>query len=390
VGNLFGLRRALLLAATGLILTSTLQGCDSSPPEGEVQMLAGAGIGVPVQGATWLGGRGNLANLQSDNDYSRTISSLVDGGVLTIVPDTSGPPWWKLAIQQGQADGFGNFSFPLGYRNVVSKHDQRSWSDGATKYFAETVDYEVKLNGNFKTGQAVVGPFSVRLVLVDDPAAGGWQVSPQSNLSAFSADQRAAQALIAQAGDSRKLQAALADAARQANDQLAAQVSQSTGLKAASNAGVVRKPDVQLAFMVPDGELADQATFATAKSTCASSQVSGLHWHLASRAEAEKMTFTSNGALAVDTPNSSIWGTRLNGVFVLILDGWSSTAPLNMDAPVGMTPRWYLQLTDLSGAHVKFDTEWPDSYGHKPGDVVVSWKVNDGKTHRKPLCVASI
>jgi hypothetical protein len=66
---------------------------------------------------------------------------------------------------------------PVGQRHITGRTEQRSWKENAIDHYAETITYTITTTPELqKAGLAVLGPFSIRMVMQNDPAVGHWQV----------------------------------------------------------------------------------------------------------------------------------------------------------------------------------------------------------------------
>ncbi|GAA0335568.1 hypothetical protein GCM10009087_52510 [Sphingomonas oligophenolica] len=371
-------------------LLTVLAGCSSNSPKEEDALLAGTGIRQAVDDRLFVG-MGNPGFLAMPGDKEK-LSALIQAGFISVVPVPDGAPWWRLQVQHANGPQSDYLPFSLGARTIIGKHDQKSWSEGSVSYFAETVDYTLTLNPELKTSSTTLGPFSIRLVLVNQPAVGSWQIDSQSDLSSLQRDKAALESAL-EVGGSAALDAAISVASKQASDMLGQQIQRAAGLEAIDGQGIVRKPGARLAFYIPDNELSNGTTFGMAKSTCNNVKAGGLNWHLATATESPAVLSLNRGNLIIDSPTSSIWKGRLAGVSVLIVDSFGfigrQQVESNLPGSEPISTRWKYTIAISPDGSAKWNSEAPSNYGLALDQVPVAWNNNAGQTGRKPLCAAN-
>lgn len=103
------------------------------------------------------------------------IALLTRSGRVTPVPDSSSRYGWRMEAPGAQSGG--DLTVNLGRRVVSRRSNRQEWSEGAARYVAETITYNVQRSSDIGAeGAQNFGPFSFRLVLVNHPAAGAWRV----------------------------------------------------------------------------------------------------------------------------------------------------------------------------------------------------------------------
>lgn len=105
------------------------------------------------------------------------VSLLAHTGRVNPVPDAGNPNGWRMDVPG--VENPGTVRVAIGTRVITSRTNQRTWTEGAKEYTAETITYVIKRAPDIAVpGSADLGPFSFRLVIVNDPAVGEWRVDP--------------------------------------------------------------------------------------------------------------------------------------------------------------------------------------------------------------------
>lgn len=108
------------------------------------------------------------------------INTLIDTGAVSVLPATSGPPWWQLTPKPDAAMA-GGARADFGARKVKKIYNTKGWKDGPRAYFSESIDYVV--GGSKLFGGREFGPFTIRPVFVNDPAVGEWRLDSLGTVS---------------------------------------------------------------------------------------------------------------------------------------------------------------------------------------------------------------
>lgn len=160
-------------------VSSTVQG---SPQQRDITpFLAAVGFNDPLTITVNLRGVRDVEPTGIRHTYldgTRSIglvALLYRTGQVRPMSDPTATPWWRM--NSLGADSTGMLTVPLGRRVVTGRSNRQTWSEGATSYVAETITYRVERSANVSyEGAADFGSFSFRVVLVNHPAVGHWQV----------------------------------------------------------------------------------------------------------------------------------------------------------------------------------------------------------------------
>jgi hypothetical protein len=136
-----------------------------------------------------------------DDPIACGLAQLVQTRRIRFVP-TESEPYFALASDNNPAGG-GEIVLFSGRRRFASSSEEQSYSRNSNAYFAQTVTYFIKGEGSLlqPARPEGFGPFSIRLVYVNDPAVGQWRLesfTPLSGGEVQGSDRGAIQAILAQ------------------------------------------------------------------------------------------------------------------------------------------------------------------------------------------------
>jgi hypothetical protein len=150
---------------------------NAAPLVDDSQALQEIGFAAPIlvsaDTSLALDGQGNFITDQN----TKLLDAFLKAGVLGIDANMNGNPWWTFTRTNNPAASFngGIVSVPVATRQISKRSDQKTWTEGSVNYFAETVTYTIAVASPYTGGKSIsLGPFSLRLVLVNDPAVGHW------------------------------------------------------------------------------------------------------------------------------------------------------------------------------------------------------------------------
>jgi hypothetical protein len=107
---------------------------------------------------------------------------MIDQGFVTVLPRQEGSPYWALATRALATDGPVTVVVPLGRRHLLGTSNETRFTRDGAQFFAETVSYTIVPDpGGLRAPSGDgYGPFSMRVVFVNDPAVGHWTLSSET------------------------------------------------------------------------------------------------------------------------------------------------------------------------------------------------------------------
>jgi len=294
-----------------------LLGCGERKPNiGESQALKTLGFDNPITISVVANGSVDSDGNPSSDEVLRRMALLLRADALRISPNINGSPWWTFNVASGTlADGV--ITVPAGRRAVAGHSEEQSWSEGAVHYYAETISYNVEPVGGFSLGHSAVGPFSIRLILKNDPAVGHWEAT--SNGAAGSrfaqSDAAALAAELSKPDDEAvgRLRTAISQARRSAFDAIEQNL-KATGVieRDPNNPDVLVSRRLRTAYYTKS-DSNSSITLSKAAEACASLVARGYgsesgRWHLATSEEVKALLGVRPGGNQLpDAPDSRLW-----------------------------------------------------------------------------------
>jgi hypothetical protein len=146
----------------------------SKPDFNEDQALAAVGFNDPINFPVQLNQVfNNQGGWWNDDDPPRA-AILLKSGIITILPSQAAP-WWHFNASGGTLQSE-RFTLPIAKRVVTGHSDEKTWSEAPYKFYAVTITYNVEVDSRIAIDTKNFGPYTMRLVMVLDPAVGTWQV----------------------------------------------------------------------------------------------------------------------------------------------------------------------------------------------------------------------
>jgi|CXWL01.1.fsa_nt_gi hypothetical protein len=318
-----------------------------------------AGFSAPVlvetQPANVIGFRGQLAN---DANAAR-FALLVHEGLVSVAPH-NGEPWWEYNTASNISNNGGSLSAVLGRRSIVGHADARHWQEEGKEYYAETISYVVDVDSAFRSiTTRRLGPFSLRIVLANDPRVGHWQLQSHEFLSGSgtrSSDEDVAinQVLspLAQAG-LQDLPSQIENAKTATFDSIERDLA-SRGVARGARPDVVVSSTARLAYYTGFGTVfgrdlgnRDSSTMPTellaaAAQMCRSVSASPYSgWRVPTESELRAvMQPGGEGVVLLDTPDNRLWGrlevAREDGYGYMIVTSTPTSRMLNGSLKTGI------------------------------------------------------
>ncbi len=170
----YRLERAVKVAVVLGIGLFTVVACGPSKPAVDDSAF----INLISQNATavsvWVG--------SVDASNKPLVALLMRAGYISVSRNANGPPWWHLNVSGGELHS-NTLTMSAGRLVVANRTDERKWADGPVEYYAETVTLYLEPSDRLKPYVTdKIGPFVYRIVLVNDPAVGRWQLSGRTAL----------------------------------------------------------------------------------------------------------------------------------------------------------------------------------------------------------------
>jgi len=298
-------------AGLGVGLLTLVLGC-SPVPAGldDTPFLNALGFGGAISETVSL--THNLdanAQLPAD-DAASLIALLFAAKYINVVPNAGAAPYFFFGgVGAHMVDANSNMVIPLGTRQIVSRSNQKSWSEGAVKFFAETVTYTVQgaADNPVLKGESV-GPYTMRLVLQNDPAVGQWQVNVDRGTS-FAPDQDS-KALLQKvleigAADLADLNTTIGKTRVGVFDGIEKSLRDSGAIEKTADPGVVLSPNAKLAFYISPVDFSHHK-LAEIGPYCASVAAGKYHWRWPVLNELRQVV--GQDGFLIDTPDHRIWG----------------------------------------------------------------------------------
>lgn len=161
--------RTILLAALAL------GACGRTPFDAAAMFEQQFGSSVIIRGSAATNDRDPAAC---------AVAQLVEAGRIRFVPATGGEPYFTLATSENSATG-GDLVLFSGRRRLATSSEEQRYTRDASDYFAQTVTYFINDENALlrPTNPQGFGPFSMRLVYVNDPAVGQWRLASYTPIS---------------------------------------------------------------------------------------------------------------------------------------------------------------------------------------------------------------
>jgi len=382
-----------------LVLASASIACACSPTG------LGSPDDTPVLEAIHFSQPVNLqVSLNSSAPPTNIQAALSRAGYISAAPYSNGDPWWHFNLNDGQlANNNTDAIVNMGERQIINRSEQRSWSDNSIQYFSETINYKIVIAPRLKVASVGdIGPFSIRIVMVNDPSIGHWTLQ-NDPLDASETMPAAPEndAVMTQLNNLGLASAAafrgqIVESIQDSYHQVAAAILQQSGLQPKNtDLGVLVASSRHLAYLKDVSDLPDGAVFADAKSYCANLKRDDLAWRLATFEEVNEVAPQVNGSTRMDSPDGQIWGLAQGKKF--IVDTFSTYAGQVADHPPGETSSgmgalvnrrvFYLQ----PGGIVTSGEEYSDNYSYSIDQEKVAWiSTPNGGTGARPMCVATM
>jgi hypothetical protein len=296
-------------------VASLAAACGNLGQPEDAQAIDAIGFNAPVAVSAQTNTLYAADPLLPDQPNTLFLIFLTEAGALEPVAAADRPPWWVFKPVAGGAAG-DQITLPIAHRKISGRTETRQWTEGPSKLFGETINYTVEVDPNVKgLTTRSFGPFSFRLVLVNDPAVGHWTVRSPGGFDTPIAALDTPQVLNAVAQQSR---ASVNDfqqrigAAKQQSYGAIQKALQDNGvlMRSTKAPNVLLSPRAHLAFYIQPN---DQAAGALGDylAYCRAVRVPGYGpWRLASQAELTAVTEMREQGLRtlIDTPDRRLWG----------------------------------------------------------------------------------
>jgi hypothetical protein len=243
------------------------------------------------------------------SDNTNLIAFLANAGFIGILPQTSAAPWWHFNVSGGALENE-QFTVLLGERVVTNHSDEKSWSEGAIQYYAETITYSIQLEQGIKSAtNAQFNQNSFRLVLMNDPAVGRWQaIVGDVRGTTFNNSDSAAitrELAIEGGGFLNNLVSKISQAITQSSDQIEQQLASQGVIARGREPGVVTSKNGNLAFYTT-GASFDGRSLGDIDTYCQALKIGSYrNWRWPTRQELGVLV-SANGVL-IDTPDRRFW-----------------------------------------------------------------------------------
>jgi hypothetical protein len=288
----------------------------------DAAFLQAAGFNDPIQAQVNLNYFETPDGQLARGDNPALLALLADGAFLTVQPAPEAAPYWRFAPAGGALDGQ-RLSVTIGQREVTSRKDTRRWSANGASYMAETIVYTIKLDDKLRTvDQRSLGPFELRLVAVEDPRVGEWQLQSADYAPARNEEAGQVLAAVRPAGEAgiERLREQVRLARTAAYDTIAQQLAANQLLDVdPQNANVLRAGASRLAYLRTLNPL-QRVSIEEIISRCASARENGYGtWRVPTIAEMAPIVRQHTPGFGVhegvvyygnllDVPDGRLWG----------------------------------------------------------------------------------
>jgi hypothetical protein len=101
------------------------------------------------------------------------VALLAQVGAVSILPWPESEPYWRAGTDL-PVDG-ATVKVPFARRRITGRQEARSWKEGGSEYFSETLSYVLDIDPLFaELGGKQLGPYQVRMTIANNPRVGHW------------------------------------------------------------------------------------------------------------------------------------------------------------------------------------------------------------------------
>ena len=252
-----------------------------------------------------------------DIDDPCLTGALVATGIANPTPTPDTAPYWNFSTPLPVSDS--KILVNIGMRKITSRTNIRTWKQDSSDFFGETIEYIIPGAAPIRPPNSEgFGPFSERVVFVNNPAVGEWKLLTVAPNSPDSDPPPSEGAVIHRAmfpgGQCSKemigLNTAIGNARLASMNALEKRLSDSGLMQRTAIPNVVLSRQYGKLYYVSPEPLAPATVFG-ASETCANLTVANLSWRIPNSAEINQI-FLPNSQILIDTPDHRIW-PRLYG-----------------------------------------------------------------------------
>ncbi len=297
---------------TALLVCLSLAACDAPQAPGvpEKTFLDAIGFNQPIELSIDSRRLYDSENRFRSDENALLVALAAKAGYVRIVPSLEHWPWWGFAPVDGTfSDGV--LPMRVGTRIVTRRSEERTWQEGPNRYYAETIAYSVVPSDRLRpvvSGALPQRPF--RLIAVNDPAVGHWQVLVGPERTPFDPKDTAALAeQLAGIGGTYAddLSASIGTAQQGAFETIERQLLASRTLARSNNyADLILSPAHNLVFYAKS--IALTQPLSEVQSYCRSLQFPGFaRFRIPSQSDMGAVIDSKTGRF-IDTPDGRFWG----------------------------------------------------------------------------------
>lgn len=205
---------------------------------------------------------------------------------VTFQPRPELSPFWILNV--GSIKNYGEVvDIDFGARTFQSARDGKRWSDGPNEFYAESVLYTISGSESLDKPYDF-GPFTMRVVFINNPAVGRWQIQSatpdDARITSGNNDGEVAEA-INEMGlsecDPEPVKSAMNEAIAIALEAQASQVTETTGVSQDKIGAVWSSDSIGKKFALADNSIIAKPgidSFTRAAAVCDGMKILGLKW----------------------------------------------------------------------------------------------------------------
>jgi hypothetical protein len=305
--------RVVRVGQVAVALALVLTGCGGPAAPDDKPFLHTLGFDRPIAFTISLSGLVDDNGAVIEAPTAHAVSHLVATHHIGVTPMLRAP-WISFDIPTATISG-DIATLLVGTRVVTGRSDERSWKEGSTPYYAETVSYRIEpLPGWSSVFSPVAGSF--RLVLRFDNASNAWMIVPAPTGTTF--DLYDAGLIVPQftAEGTGPLGEAVEHAREQAFATIADQVLADNQLAHTNVTFVLVSKRTGLAYYTNPAPLPSTSTITDARRYCAGISTPGYGpWRMPTAGDMRGMLVGAWGTLMTpssvrfpDSPDRRVWG----------------------------------------------------------------------------------
>lgn len=286
-----------------------------------MQFSAPSALNYLVSGQAAMG-----QNAEANRSQSCILQKLIVSKKVTFQPQPQLAPYWIMNV--GGITHYGEvINLDFGTRTFISAKDGKRWADGPSEFYAETVEYAISGSSSLDKSYNF-GPFAMRVVFVNNPAVGSWQIqsaTPDGSQIIGDSSEGEMTEMVKEMGlndcDAAPVVNLINEAKAIALDAQATQVTQNSGISQVGSDAVWSSDSIGKKFALADASIVAKPgtdSLNQATSVCSKMKNLGLNWAVPTIDQLNTLTDKSRrgGGLEelADTADHRFWSNLLKRV----------------------------------------------------------------------------